>query len=310
MQWDFAMNDTDLTEIGRIDPDKPVLVFGPTASGKSQLALDIAQAGGGVVVNADALQVYAGWPILTAQPSGADLAQAPHRLYGHLPPDAPTSVGDWLRDVAPFLGAGRNARPIIVGGTGLYFSALTEGLADIPATPRGLRLRADAMPLPDLIASLDSQTRAQIDLRNRARVQRAWEVQAATGRSITAWQAQTPPPLLPLEDCTPLVLMPDPAWLNARIAQRFDLMMEAGALDEARAMLPSWDPAAPASKAIGAAEMIAHLRGELPLDSVKEQVIIATRQYAKRQRTWARSRMKRWRTIALPNLAAVRLPAN
>ena len=290
-----------MIDLSKINPDRPVLIYGPTASGKSGLALQIAQAQGGVIVNADALQVYQGWPILTAQPPAEDLAKAPHHLYGHLPYDAPYSVGDWLRDVSPFLDS--NApRPIIVGGTGLYFTALTEGLADIPATPPAVRTRADAIALTDLIADLDAETREAIDLNNRARVQRAWEVQEATGRSIRQWQADTPPPLLPLDDCTALALMPDVDWLSTRIAQRFDVMMDMGAQTEAENMASIWDPTAPSSKAIGAAEMIQMLNGEITADSAKEAVIIATRQYAKRQRTWLRSRMKRWHQIALPDV--------
>ncbi|MCF2870573.1 tRNA (adenosine(37)-N6)-dimethylallyltransferase MiaA [Octadecabacter sp. G9-8] len=288
-----------MLDLDKIDPEKPVLIFGPTATGKSGLALEIARAQGGVIVNADALQVYQGWPILTAQPPAADLAQAEHHLYSHLAYEAPYSVGDWLRDVTPFL---TGPRPIIVGGTGLYFTALTEGLAQIPPTPTDVRARADAIPLPDLIAALDATTTANIDLNNRARVQRAWEVQESTGRNITDWQAATPPPLLPLEACTPLALMPDPEWLNARIAQRFDMMMDAGALAEAAAMAPNWQPTAPSSKAIGAAEMIQLLNGDITADSAKNAIIIATRQYAKRQRTWVRSRMKRWQNIALPDV--------
>lgn len=288
-----------MIDVAKIDPDKPVLIYGPTASGKSGLALDIARAQGGVIVNADALQVYRGWPILTAQPPADDLAQAPHHLYGHLAFDAPYSVGDWLRDVTPFL---TGARPIIVGGTGLYFTALTEGLADIPATPPDVRAAADATALPDLIAALDDATRANIDLANRARVQRAWEVQRATQRSILDWQRDTPPPLLPLADCTALALLPDVEWLAARIEHRFGMMMEAGALDEARAMATVWDPAAPSSKAIGAREMIDLMDGKITADSARKAIIVATRQYAKRQRTWLRSRMKRWRIITLPDM--------
>lgn len=290
---------TRMNKLDKIDPDKPVLIYGPTASGKSGLALQIAETQGGVIVNADALQVYEGWPILTAQPPTQDHARAPHLLYGHLPPHAPYSVGDWLRDVTPLL---NGARPIIVGGTGLYFTALTQGLAEIPPTPAQVRAEADTLPLPALLADLDASTQAGIDTRNRARVQRAWEVQRATGRSIRDWQAQTPPPLLPLEACSALVLMPDVEWLNDRIARRFDLMMDMGALDEARTMVPRWSPDDPASKAIGAAEMMAHLRGEICTDSLKSAIIIATRQYAKRQRTWARSRMKRWQMVPLPDI--------
>jgi tRNA dimethylallyltransferase len=227
------------------------------------------------------------------------LARAPHHLYSHLAYDAPYSVGDWLRDVAPYL---NGVRPIIVGGTGLYFSALTEGLAEIPPTPAAVRADADTIALPDLIAALDGETAAGIDLNNRARVQRAYEVQAATGRSIRDWQADTPPPLVSLESCTALALMPDVEWLNARIAQRFDMMMDAGALREAEAMLPIWDETAPSSKAIGAREMIQLLNGDITPDSAREAIIVATRQYAKRQRTWLRSRMKRWQIVPLPDV--------
>lgn len=290
-----------MIEIDKINPDQPVLIYGPTASGKSGLALQIAEAQGGVIVNADALQVYKGWPVLTAQPPAADLARAPHYLYSHLAFDAPYSVGDWLRDVAPFLDG---PRPIIVGGTGLYFSALTEGLAEIPPTPADVRTEADLIPLPDLIADLDAETASGIDLLNRARVQRAWEVQRTTGRSIRDWQANTPPPLVPLDACSALVLTPDVAWLNARIEQRFEMMMTDGALEEARAIEPNWDLSAPSSKAIGAREMIQLLREEITPDSAREAIIVATRQYAKRQRTWGRSRMKGWTQVALPDVAA------
>lgn len=288
-----------MIDLSKIDPAKPVLIYGPTASGKSGLALQIAQAQGGVIVNGDALQVYQGWPILTAQPPAVDLAAVPHHLYSHLAFDAPYSIGDWLRDVTPFL---KGERPIIVGGTGLYFTVLTEGLADIPPTPPEVRKQADSVILGDLVRALDPATAAGIDLKNRARVQRAWEVQATTGRSIKQWQDDTPPPMLALEDCTALVLMPDVDWLNGRIAQRFDMMMDAGAVAEAEAMWSRWDPLAPSSKAIGAQEMMQLLHGEITTDSAREAIIIATRQYAKRQRTWARSRMKRWRVINLPDV--------
>jgi len=282
----------------QIDPAAPVLIYGPTASGKSDLALAIAEAQGGVIVNADALQVYRGWPVLTAQPGADDRARAPHLLYGHLPPDAPYSAGQWLRDVAPLL---KGDRPIIVGGTGLYFLALTEGLAEIPATPPTIRAEGDALDLAQLRADLDAPTLAGLDGNNRARVQRAWEVQRATGRSIRDWQAETPPPLLPVAQATALCLVPDVGWLNTRIERRFDHMLEAGAWDEARAMEPGWSPDWPSSKAIGAAELIAVLRGEIALDEARSRAIIASRQYAKRQRTWARARMSGWRQLAIPS---------
>lgn len=282
-----------------IPPDRPVLIAGPTASGKSALALRIAAQSGGVIVNADAIQVFDNWRILTARPSPEDEAQAPHALYGHVPGDADYSVGHWLRDVAPLLQGG--ARPIIVGGTGLYFSALTEGLADIPATPETVRTDANERMAQDgieaLLAEIDAATRARIDTRNPMRVQRAWEVLQTTGRGLADWQDDTPPPLLPLPECTALVVGADKDWLNARIARRFDRMLDQGALEEARANLPGWTPSLLSAKAIGAPELIAHLRGEMTLDQAREAATIATRQFAKRQRTWFRSRMRTWQAI-------------
>ncbi len=282
-----------------IPSDKPVLIAGPTASGKSALALHIARQQGGVIVNADALQVFDGWRILTARPDDNDLRQATHLLYGHVPFDQDYSVGHWLRDVSPLL---RGARPIIIGGTGLYFSALTEGLADIPATPPEIRAQADALPLATLRSDLDRATAAGIDLQNRARVQRAWEVHAATGRTLKEWQADTPAPTLPLTDTIPLLLDAPKDWLTPRIEKRFDQMLDMGALDEADAMRATWDPAHPSSKAIGAAELIGHLQGDLTLDDARESAIIATRQYAKRQRTWFAKRMANWNKVSMPTL--------
>jgi len=280
--------------VGAAPARRPVLIAGPTASGKSALALRIAAAHGGVVVNADAMQVYDGWRILTARPDDADLAAVPHALYGHVPFDAAYSAGHWLRDVAPLLG-GR--RVIVTGGTGLNFAALTDGLADIPATPDEVRARADAMPLSAMIAALDPATAARTDLVNRARVQRAWEVGEATGQSLADWQDATPPALLPAADATALVLDLSPDVLTPRIEARFDAMLDAGLLDEVRAMEPGWDARHASSRAIGAAEMIAHVRGDLPLDAAREAVTIATRQYAKRQRTWFRKRMAGWTRV-------------
>lgn len=290
--------------LSNIDPQKPVLIYGPTASGKSGLAIDIALAQGGVIVNADALQVYGAWKILTAQPTQSDLSRVAHHLYGHLAYNAPYSVGDWLRDVAPFLQAHAQGgpRPIIVGGTGLYFTALTEGLADIPPTPPHIRQQGDSLPLANMIAALDSETAASMDLRNRARVQRAWEVQASTGRGIRSWQSDTPAPILAPHTCTALALLPDVAWLNARIEKRFDLMLADGVLQEAKAICGTWDPEAPSSKAIGARALIQVLNAETSIASAREQTIIATRQYAKRQRTWLRSRMTRWQVATLPDM--------
>ncbi|MFV2052856.1 tRNA (adenosine(37)-N6)-dimethylallyltransferase MiaA [Aliiroseovarius sp. YM-037] len=285
-----------------IPKDRPVLIAGPTASGKSALALQIAEDRGGAIINADALQVYDGWRILTARPSDADLARAPHHLYGHVPYQQDYSVGQWLREAEPFLSDGQ-PRPIIIGGTGLYFRALTEGLAEIPLPGPDIRAEGDRFlanyGLGAMVAELDAETRNRIDTNNPARVQRAWEVLRSTGRGLASWQDDTPPPLLPLSRTAPLVVNADKEVLNSRITDRFHAMIDAGALEEARRMLPDWDPKRLSSKAIGAPELIAHLSGEITLDDAIDRAIIASRQYAKRQRTWFRARMKDWHPVAV-----------
>lgn len=286
----------DLPNIG----EGPVLIAGPTASGKSSLALEIAARFGGQIINGDAIQVFDEWRVLTARPSEADEAACPHRLYGHVPLDGDYSVGHWLRDVQPLLEA--ETRPIIVGGTGLYFSALTQGLAQIPAIPKSIRDIADALRLEDgleaMLQDLDQETKSRIDIQNPIRVQRAWEVWRATGKQISVWQDETPAPLLDLEAATAIVMDAPKDWLNERIARRFDLMLETGALEEAEAILPKWNPNWLSSKAIGAPELISYLQGDLSLSEARERSTIATRQYAKRQRTWFKSRMKTWTSFS------------
>jgi tRNA dimethylallyltransferase len=283
---------------------RPVLIAGATASGKSALALDIATQLGGVIVNADALQVYRGWRILTARPSARDERRAPHALYGHVANHKSYSVGDWLRDISPILFGDK--RPIIVGGTGLYLRALTEGLADIPPIPAAIRTQSSELlsqgSLKPMLDALDAETRAQIDVQNPMRVARAWEVLQATGQSIRSWQARTPPPLLPLEACHALHLTSPVDWLNYRLKRRFDIMISEGALEEARHNLAFWDSKWQSSKAIGAPELIAHLRGHYSLDEAKTRAVTASSQFAKRQRTWFRKRMIAWQTLAAEQL--------
>ena len=291
-------DNTALDLLDRLPPvpdDVPVLIVGPTASGKSALALEIARQSGGVIVNADASQVYDCWRVISARPSPEEESQAPHALYGHVAYDQTYSAGHWLRDVSPYLSG--SERPIIVGGTGLYFSTLTEGMAEIPATPTEVRKMADAIPLSDLLAGVDPKTLSRIDTRNRARVQRAWEVEHATGRPLVEWQADTPPPLLPLDRAFPVLVNPDKDWLTRRINIRFDQMLQTGALEEVEAMRDKYDPALPSCKAIGVPELMAYLQGEMALEDARERATIATRQYAKRQRTWCRSRMKHWHGV-------------
>ena len=283
--------------IERLSRDLPVLIAGPTGSGKSALAMDLAARDGRLIVNADALQVYDCWRVLSARPSVAEEAALPHALYGHIGRDQDYSVGAWLREVAGLL-----TRPVvIVGGTGLYFRALTEGLAEIPPIPAAIRAEADALRLSGQVdvmrQALDAATAAKTDLLNPVRVQRAYEVQRATGRGMAAWQANTSAPLLPLCDAQTLVLQPTVPWLDARIARRFSVMLDEGALDEARAALPHWQADRPWARAIGAPELVAHLRGESTLNAARDAAILASRQYAKRQRTWFRTRMAEWTTV-------------
>jgi tRNA dimethylallyltransferase len=232
--------------------------------------------------------------VLTARPSLADEAALPHALYGHVGRQESYSTGRWLREVVPFL-----AKPVvIVGGTGLNFSALTEGLADIPAVPPEVRAEADARVAVEgfaaLRAELDAATLARIDPQNGARIQRAWEVLRSTGRGLAAWQDETPAPALPLAQAEALVLRPEVGWLDSRITRRFHAMLEAGALEEARAALPDWQPRLPSSRAIGAPELIDFLQAKSNLSEAIDAAILASRRYAKRQRTWFRSRMGAW----------------
>ena len=285
--------------IETLNETSPILIAGATASGKSTLALKIATKLGGVIVNADALQVYAGWRILTARPSLKEEAQTPHLLYGHIENQNSYSVGDWLRQLAPILKSGQ--RPIIVGGTGLYFRALTEGLADIPPVPKDIQLQAKKLlrdgKCASMLAALDDFTRSKIDIKNPMRVSRAWEVLQTTGLSIATWHLQTPPPLLPLTSCNALYLSSPVDWLNTRLEKRFNMMISEGVLDEARSNLDQWDSNLQSSQAIGATELIDHIQGYSSLTQAKELAVTASRQYAKRQRTWLRKRMSDWRNL-------------
>ena len=289
--------------IDNIPPDQPVLIAGPTASGKSALAMYIAETAGGIIVNADALQVFSNWRVLSARPSVAIERRVKHVLYGHVDGEANYSVGHWLRDIAPYLT--RRERPIIVGGTGLYFSALTKGLVDIPTIPQDIQnlseKRWKAKGLQALVSDLDDETRDRIDIQNPMRVMRAWQVAMYTGKSIIAWQRETPPPLLDQKNCAPIVLSTSAEWLNKRIAQRFEKMIALGVLEEARKNLHLHSKNAPSLKAIGAGELMAYIKGELSLAAASDKAKIATRQYAKRQRTWFRNKMNDWHSYK-PNI--------
>ncbi|MEM8793330.1 MAG: tRNA (adenosine(37)-N6)-dimethylallyltransferase MiaA [Pseudomonadota bacterium] len=284
-----------------------ILIAGPTASGKSAIALTLARERGGAVINADSQQVFADWRILTARPTEEEEALAPHFLYGHLPLTEDYSVGHWLRDLEPVLETCRERQllPIITGGTGLYFKALTEGIAPIPPTPEDIRLRGEAeletLGLTDFAAALqsrDPKTAAVIDLQNPRRVLRAWEVLETTGRGLADWREETEPPLIPLERCDARVVLPDRETLYRRCDARFDRMLADGALEEVRRVRAQNIPlSAPGYKTLGAKELTAHLEGKLDLETATADAKTATRRYAKRQLTWARNQMSTWQIV-------------
>ena len=278
---------------------RPILIAGATASGKSALAIKIAKKLGGVIINADAMQVYEGWKILTARPTKQDQRNVSHLLYGHVDNKEAYSVGDWLRQVTPLLDG--NHRPIIVGGTGLYFRALTEGLANIPKIPEEYKKKSSELiqngKMLDMVADFDEATRSKIDLQNPVRVARAWEVLQATGKSIVSWQADTPPPILNINKCDAILMHSSTHWLNERIKIRFEAMLDKGVLEEITENSQSWDPKLQSSQAIGATQLIEYNLGRISIEKATELAVIASRQYAKRQKTWFRKRMENWRTI-------------
>jgi tRNA dimethylallyltransferase len=287
---------------------RPILLAGPTASGKSALALRLALRDGGLIVNADSMQVYECWRVLTARPQPAEMQRAEHALYGHVDCATRYSVGSWLRDLAPVLERARmlELRPIIVGGTGLYFDAAINGLSEIPPIPREVRTRSETMlagasGLERMLADLerfDAATHTAIDRRNPMRVQRAWEVFAATGRGLSDWQAERAVPQLPRETCDCYVLEIETAALDARIAARFAAMIDAGALEECRRFLRAGlDRTLPSARALGAQQLFAHLQGTADLEAAYADAVVATRRYAKRQRTWMRNRMADWTRV-------------
>ncbi len=285
---------------------KPILICGPTASGKSTLGIEIAKKSDACIINADALQVYDTWRVLTARPSEIDERTVPHHLYGHIPLHQTYSVGAWLRDITSVLKS-IDRRVVILGGTGLYFSALTSGLAEIPETPDHIRTagnkirnKSQGTEFIKYLSDYDPETLAKTDTDNPMRLQRAWEVMQATGRGLESWQKDTPPPLISLTAASAVVLNSSPEWLNARIVGRFDAMVASGALNECKTVMQSgWEPSLPSSRALGARELIAYLRDECTLDEAKESATIATRQFAKRQRSWFRNKMQGWQQVSL-----------
>lgn len=282
------------------------LIAGPTASGKSALALRLARTIGAEIVGADALQLYRDLPILTAAPSAEELASVPHHLVGEVDAAEAWSAGRWLRAATEALAgiAGRGRPTVVVGGTGLYFSALTKGLAEVPAIPAAARAQAaqDFEALGEAgfrarLAEVDPEAEARISPGDRQRLARAWEVHAVTGRALSDWQGDNAG-ALPAGTWRGVALEPPREALYARCDARLEAMVEAGALDEAAALMArGLDPALPALKAVGYRELSAHLRGEMSLEEAVEAAQRETRRYAKRQTTWIRGQMADWPRI-------------
>ena len=277
-----------------------VLVGGPTASGKSALAVALAESFAGTVINADSMQVYRDLRVLTARPGPDELTRAPHRLYGVLPAEDVCSAARWrdlaVAEIADAHAAGR--LPILVGGTGLYLRTLTEGIVELPEIPGDLRSEARALcerigapALHARLAARDPVMARRLAPGDRQRLIRAWEVIEATGRSLADWQAAAPAVAPGLEFAS-VVLLPPRAAVYAACDKRFDAMLAAGALDEVGALVArGLDPDLPAMKALGVPALRAHLRGELSLEEAAAKARQATRNYAKRQSTWFRHQM-------------------
>jgi len=282
-----------------------VLIAGPTASGKSHAALALAEALDGVVINADSMQVYREVRILSARPPDADLAHAPHLLYGHVGVEERYSVGRYQIDAAAALAEARTLGrlPIFVGGTGLYFAALSDGLAEIPSVPAEIRAaawtRLNALGVAGLHAELaarDPATAAGLRSTDPQRVLRAWEVLESTGRPLISWQKEAGTPVLAGLRLARFVLDLDRFTLRERIRLRFLTMLEEGAPAEAAA-LKGLDPTLPAAKILGLRQLAALAAGELGEEDAVTLAVTATRQFAKRQVTWFRHRMADWNWV-------------
>lgn len=288
---------------------KPILLTGCTASGKSNLAKELAALTPSIIINADALQVYECWKIISARPTQKEMDDFKHVLYGHVNCSTTYNVASWLDEVQPWLRYARDneLRPIIVGGTGLYFSLLTEGISKIPPISTAIReksnklLRKKPEQLLSDLKNRDFETFVNIDHSNFSRIQRAWEVLHETGKGITFWQKDSPPPTLSLKNTIPVILDVNISTLETNIEKRFKKMVDLGVIDEIKEafknrMLSLENKAA--FRAIGVKEIKQFIDRKLDLKGLEDSVIIKTRQYAKRQRTWFRNKFKGWKIMS------------
>ena len=288
-------------------PSKAILIAGPTASGKSALALAIAERVGGVIINADSMQVYRELRILSARPTPEEEKRVPHRLYGFVPASEAYSAGRFVRDAAAAIAAARSEgrRPIIVGGTGLYFKALLEGLSPIPRIDDAIRehwrseaARRGAAALHRELAQRDATMAARLAPADTQRVVRALEVLEQTGRSLAEWQMDRSPPVVDEAETVELLLNLDRSELHARADARFERMMAEGALEEAKALAGlGIDPSLPAMRAIGVRPLIAAVERKCSLEEAVGAAKLETRHYVKRQETWFKRQMISWRHI-------------
>lgn len=286
---------------------RAILIAGPTASGKSAVAMALAQALNGVVINADSMQVYDGLRVLTARPSAEDEQTAPHMLYGFVDAADAYSTGRWIDDVRSAISTveGAGQLPIITGGTGLYFKALLEGLSPIPDIPEDMRAHwrmqardMDAGELHALLQARDPEMAQRLLPSDSQRIARALEVIDATGRSLAEWQSEPGEVVLGVDDVLQLRISPPREYLYAKIDGRFDTMLEEGALEEVEALAArKLDPDLPAMRALGVRPFLALLAGDLSRDDAVAQAKMETRRYAKRQETWARSNMIAWKWL-------------
>jgi tRNA dimethylallyltransferase len=299
---------------GDHDDNNAVLIAGPTASGKSALALDLAQKADGIIINTDSMQVYRDLRVLTARPTPDEEAQVPHQLYGHVDAAVNFSAGAWVADADRVLAEVRaqNRLPIFVGGSGLYFKALTRGLSAVPSIPAeirdSVRVKLERDGVEALHAELlhrDPVSAERLKPRDRTRIARALEVIEATGRSLSNWHHEGLPPLLPPGSFRALFLAPEREALYARIDARFEAMLKAGALEEvAQLAARRLDPLLPAMKAHGVPALIRHLKGEITRDEASEIGRADTRHYAKRQFTWFRHQLPEFEWVK-PEAAGV-----